>query len=204
MSFVCSLLTLNRTILASLLLLFATGIFAPSAQAADTLTIYSGRSERLIKPVLDAFTAKTGIQIELLSSGTTELVNRLKAEGDRTSADLFITNDAGSLELARAAGLLHPLNMREIERAIPAQFRAPDNAWVGLSGRFWIVVYNNTMVKPDQIKSLLDLADPKWKDQIAIPNSSSEYLQAGVSVIRATYGEEKTRQFLQGLKTNAD
>jgi len=96
------------------------------------------------------------------------------------------------------------LNMREIERAIPAQFRAPDNAWVGLSGRFWIVVYNYTMVKPDQVKSLLDLADPKWKDKIAIPNSGSEYLQAGVSVIRATYGDEKTRQFLLGLKTNAD
>ena len=60
------------------------------------------------------------------------------------------------------------------------------------------------MVKPDQVKSLLDLADPKWKDKIAIPNSGSEYLQAGVSVIRATHGDEKTKQFLQGLKTNAD
>ena len=75
---------------------------------------------------------------------------------------------------------------------------------MGLSGRFWIVVYNRTMVQPDQVKSLFDLADPKWKDKIAIPNSGSEYLQAGVSVIRATYGDEKTRQFLQGLKTNAD
>ena len=203
MPIVCSLPPLRRTILFGLVLLFTAGVFPPSAPAADKLTIYSGRSERLIKPVLDVFTANTGIQIELLSSGTTELVNRLKAEGDRTSADL-ITNDAGSLELARTAGLLRPLNMREVERAIPAQFRAPDNAWVGLSGRFWIVVYNTTMVKPDQVKSLLDLADPKWKDKIAIPNSGSEYLQAGVSVIRATHGDEKTRQFLQGLKTNAD
>jgi iron(III) transport system substrate-binding protein len=190
-------------ILSGLLLLFVAGFFVPSAPAADPLTIYSGRSERLIKPVLDAFTVATGIQIELLSSGTTELVNRLKAEGDRTPADLLITNDAGSLELARTAGLLHPLNMREIERAIPAQFRAPDNAWVGLTGRFWIVAYNRTMVQPDQVQSLLDLADPKWKDKIAIPNAGSEYLQAGVSVIRATYGDEKTRQFLQGIKTNA-
>ena len=203
MSFVYSLPALRRTILSSLVLLFAAGVFIPSVQAADTLTIYSGRGERLIKPVLDAFTANTGIQIELLSSGTTELVNRLKAEGDRTSADLLITNDAGSLELARTAGLLRPLNMREVERAIPSQFRAPDNAWVGLSGRFWIVVYNRTMVEPNQVKSLLDLADPKWKDKIAIPNSGSEYLQAGVSVILSTYGEEKTRQFLQGLKSNA-
>jgi iron(III) transport system substrate-binding protein len=203
MSFVCSFPTLRHTILSGFIVLCAAWIFVPSASAADTLTIYSGRSERLIKPVFDAFTTSTGIHIELLSSGTTELVNRLKAEGDRTVADLFITNDAGSLELARTAGLLHPLNMREVERAIPAQFRASDNAWVGLSGRFWIVAYNTTMVKPDEVKSLLDLADPKWKDKIAIPNSGSEYLQAGVSVIRATHGDEKTRQFLQGLKTNA-
>ena len=173
------------------------------ASAADKLTVYSGRAERLIKPVLDAFTAKTGIQIELLSSGTTELVNRMKAEGGRSPADVFITNDAGSLEMARAAGLLRPLNMREVERAIPPQFRAADNSWIGLSGRFWIIVYNTTMVKPDQIKSLLDLADPKWKDKIAIPNSGSEYLQAGVSVIRASIGDDQTRKFLEGLRNNA-
>jgi iron(III) transport system substrate-binding protein len=171
--------------------------------AADKLTVYSGRAERLIKPVLDEFTAKSGVQVDLLSSGTTELVNRLKAEGDRTVADLFLTNDAGSLEQARAAGLLRPLNMREVDRAIPPQFRAPDNAWIGLSGRFWIIVYNKTLVKPEELKSLLDLSNPKWKDKIAIPNAGSEYLQAGVSVIRATYGDAKTKEFLEGLRDNA-
>ncbi len=183
----------------SLLLFFS----ALPSQAADKLTIYSGRAERLIKPVLDEFTVKTGVQVELLSSGTTELVNRLKAEGDRTVADLLITNDAGSLEQARSAGILRPLSMREVERAIPPQFRAPDNAWIGLSGRFWIIVYNKTLVKPEELKSLLDLADPKWKNKIGIPNSGSEYLQAGVSVIRATHGDAKTKQFLEGLRDNA-
>ena len=95
------------------------------------------------------------------------------------------------------------MNMREVERAIPPQFRATDNSWIGLSGRFWIVVYNTNLVKPDQIKSLLDLGQPQWKDKIAVPNSGSEYLQAGVSVIKATFGDERTKQFLQGLKTNA-
>lgn len=190
--------------------IFATGLVsilwaAPptDASAADKLTVYSGRAERLIKPVLDAFTAKTGIQIDLLSSGTTELVNRMKAEGDRSPADVFITNDAGSLEIARTAGLLRPLNMREVERAIPSQFRAGDNSWVGLSGRFWIIVYNTTMIKPDQIKSLRDLADPSWKNKVAIPNAGSEYLQAGVSVIRASLGDDVTKTFLEGLRDNA-
>jgi len=191
----------------ALLIVIALSLGGPalpsSVSAADSLTIYSGRSERLIKPVLDEFTVKSGIRVQLLSSGTTELVNRLKAEGDRTAADLLITNDAGSLELARTAGILRPLNMREIDRAIPSQFRAPDNAWVGLSGRFWIIVYNTSMVKPNQLSSLLDLADSKWKDKIAIPNSGSEYLQAGVSVIRATHGDAKTKRFLEGLRDNA-
>ncbi len=180
------------------------GLVMPNiASAADKLTVYSGRAERLIKPVFDAFTAKTSIQIELLSSGTTELVNRMKAEGDRSPADVFITNDAGSLEMARTAGLFRPLNMREVERSIPPQFRAADNSWIGLSGRFWVVVYNTTLVKPDQVKSLLDLADPTWKGKIAIPNAGSEYLQAGVSVIRASLGDDPTKKFLEGLRDNA-
>lgn len=184
--------------------LVSLSVVAPTmASATDKLTVYSGRAERLIKPVLDAFTAKTGIQIDLLSSGTTELVNRMKAEGDRSPADVFITNDAGSLEMVRTAGLLRPLNMREVERAIPPQFRAADNSWIGLSGRFWIIVYNTTMVKPDQIKSLLDLADPMWKNKIAIPNAGSEYLQAGVSVIRTSVGDDPTKKFLEGLRDNA-
>ncbi|MBL8037933.1 MAG: extracellular solute-binding protein [Nitrospira sp.] len=173
------------------------------ATAADQLTVYSGRAERLIKPVLDQFTAKTGIRIALLSSGTTELVNRMKAEGTRSPADVFITNDAGSLEIARTAGLFRPLSMREVERAIPPQFRATDNSWIGLSGRFWIIAYNTTMVKPDRIKSLLDLADSAWKGQLAIPNAGSEYLHAGVSVIRASIGDDRTKKFLEGLRDNA-
>src|SRR5262245_62401515 len=105
-------LTGTRYLLLALASLVALCGHSLSVQAADKLTVYSGRAERLIKPVLDDFTAKTSIQVDLLSSGTTELVNRLKAEGDRTAADLFLTNDAGSLELARGAGILRPLNMR--------------------------------------------------------------------------------------------
>lgn len=171
--------------------------------AADQIVVYSGRAERLIKPVLDAFQAKTGIKVSLLSSGTTELVNRLEAEGARTRADVLITNDAGSLERARELGLLLPVNLKEVDQAIPSPYRAKDNSWVGLSGRFWIVVYNTKLVKPSDVDSILDLADPRWKGQIAIPNAGSEYLQAGVSVIKAAYGDDRTQHFLEGLKANA-
>lgn len=187
-----------------LLLAFWTLPFTTTiGEAADPLVVYSGRAERLIKPVLDAFQAQTGIQVNLLSSGTTEIVNRLQAEGDRTTADVFLTNDAGSLERARELGLLLPLEVKNIERAVPASFRAPDNSWIGLSGRFWVLVYNTGLLKPAEVRSILDLADPRWKGKIAIPNAGSEYLQAGVSVIKAVYGDDRTQQFLRGLKENA-
>lgn len=171
--------------------------------AADRVVVYSGRAERLIKPVLDAFQTKSGVPVDLLSSGSTELVNRLQAEGPGTAADLFISNEVGALERARELHLLAPLDPSLIDGKIPLEFRAPDYSWIGLSGRIWIIVYNTSLVKPTDIRSILDLADPRWKGKLAIPNAGSEYLQAGVSVIQATYGDERTRQFLEGLKTNA-
>ncbi|HKN86514.1 MAG TPA: extracellular solute-binding protein, partial [Nitrospiraceae bacterium] len=125
--------------------------------AADRLVVYSGRAERLIKPVLDAFQTKSGVHIDLLSSGSTELVNRLQAEGARTSADVFITNEVGALERARELKLLAPIDTALIDGKIPAEFRASDNSWIGLSGRVWLVIYNTSLVKPADIQSVLDL-----------------------------------------------
>ncbi len=191
--------------IAMLVVLAAVDFTFPAMEslAADRLVVYSGRAERLIKPVLDAFQSKSGLHIDLLSSGSTELVNRLQAEGQRTSADIFITNEVGALERARELKLLSPLDTPMIDGKIPSAFRASDNTWIGLSGRMWIVVYNTALVKPADIQSMLDLADPRWKGKIAIPNAGSEYLQAGVSVIQATYGDQRTQQFLEGLKANA-
>src|SRR3990172_3275528 len=84
--------------------------------AAQELIVYSGRGERLIKPVFDEFTKRTGIKITLHSAGTVELLNRLIAEGERTSADIYMTVDAGTLERARIAGLLHPIKSDIIEK----------------------------------------------------------------------------------------
>ncbi|GJL55986.1 MAG: iron(III) ABC transporter iron (III)-binding protein [Nitrospirales bacterium] len=173
------------------------------SMAADQLVVYSGRAERLIKPVLDTFQDKTGIQIQLLTGSSTQLVNRIQAEGPHTQADVFITNDAGTLERARELQLLKPMKIDGIEHIIPSAFRAPDNSWIGLSGRIWVIVYNTKMIQPDQVTSILDVADPKWKGKLAIPTANSEYLQAGVSVISAVKGDERTEAFLKGIRDNA-
>ena len=175
----------------------------PQLHAEDSVVVYSGRAERLIKPVLDHFEQKTGITIRLLTSGSTELVNRLRAEKTRTPADVFITNDAGALELARNLHLLQPITLPAVATTIPEPFRAPDNSWIGLSGRMWVIVYNTKMVDTSTIHSLLDLATPTWKGKLAIPTANSEYLQAGASMVLSAKGEQTTDQFLQGIRDNA-
>lgn len=171
--------------------------------ADDTLVIYSGRAERLIQPVLDAFQAESGINVQMLTADSTALLNRLQMEEARTPADVLITNDAGTLERARELQLLQPMTLPALEKTISDRFRAPDNSWIGLSGRIWVVVYNTSMVGSDDIASILDFAEPKWKGKIAIPSAGSVYLQTGVSVIRAVKGDEMTTAFLRGLKDNA-
>ena len=175
----------------------------PELSAAESVVVYSGRAERLIKPVLDHFEQTTGTTVQLLTAGSTELVNRLRAEKSRTPADVFITNEAGALELARNLHLLQPIAIPELATAIPEPFRAPDNSWIGLSGRMWVIVYNTKTVEPSNIHSLLDLATPSWKGKLAIPTANSEYLQAGASMVLAAKGEQTATQFLEGIRDNA-
>jgi len=186
-------------------ILFGFGAFGVAdLYAGESVVVYSGRAERLIKPVLDHFEKTTGTTVQLLTAGSTELVNRLRAEGARTPADVFITNEAGALELARTLHLLQPITLPEVNTTIPEPFRAPDNSWIGLSGRMWVTVYNTKMVDPSTIHSLLDLAAPSWKGKLAIPTANSEYLQAGASMVLAAKGKRAADEFLQGIRDNAE
>jgi iron(III) transport system substrate-binding protein len=153
---------------------------------------------------LEHFEKTTGTTVQLLTAGSTELVNRLRAEGTRTPADVFITNEAGALELARTLHLLQPITLPEVATTIPEPFRAPDNSWIGLSGRMWVTVYNTEMVDPSTIHSLLDLSTPSWKGKLAIPTANSEYLQAGASMVLAAKGKRAADEFLQGIRDNAE
>ena len=198
---------LSITPLLSMILAFGLLSFSdlsrPVLCTAESVVVYSGRAERLIKPVLDHFEQTTGTTVQLLTAGSTELVNRLRAEKSRTPADVFITNEAGALELARSLHLLQPITLPEIATAIPEAFRAPDNSWIGLSGRMWVIVYNTKTVEPSSIHSLLDLAKPPWKGKLAIPTANSEYLQAGASMVLAAKGEQTVTEFLKGIRDNA-
>lgn len=170
---------------------------------AQEIVIYSGRGERFIKPVLDEFTKRTGMKVTLHSAGTVELLNRLMAEGDRTPADIYMTVDAGTLERARIAGLLHPMKSDFIERNIPAAMRAPDNSWVGLSLRMRVIAYNPQKVKPEEIKTFDSLTDPKFKERVGLRTGSNIYPQSHTAMMIAERGEAETEKFLRTVLANA-
>jgi iron(III) transport system substrate-binding protein len=184
-------------------LAMATLIVATGQAMAQELVVYSGRGERLIKPVLDEFTKKTGIKITLHSAGTVELLNKLLAEGERTPADVYLTVDAGTLERARIAGLLQPIKSETIEKNIPKEMRAADNSWIGLSLRMRVIAYNPQKVKPNEIKTFESLMDPKFKGRLGIRTGSNVYPQSHTAMMIAEKGEAETEKFLKAIVANA-
>ncbi|NOX77156.1 MAG: extracellular solute-binding protein [Gammaproteobacteria bacterium] len=174
-----------------------------TATAADSLVIYSGRSDKFVKPVIAEFTRQTGIEVILHAGKSTALLGKLKIEGERTSADLFLSNDAGNLQKGSDWGLFRPMNTA-LTKDIAPQYRAEDNTWVGLSARARVLVVNTQGPWADKLDSVFDLADPALRGKIGITNSTNGSYIAGVTVYMKAAGVEKTRHWLEGLKTNAE
>lgn len=180
----------------------ATGGEAPEA-AAETLTIYSGRSESLVQPVIDQFQEATGIPVEVRYGSTAEMAGVLLEEGANSPADLFYAQDPGGLGAVQAAGLLAPLP-EEMLAKVPERFRAETGDWIGISGRARTVVYNTNVITdpatqlPDDI---FDFVDPQWNGRIGWAPSNGSF-QAMVTAMRATWGDEKTREWLSGIQAN--
>lgn len=182
--------------------LFIAGLLGWSGvAAAEELVIYSGRSDRFVKPVVEAFTAKTGIKVVLHSGSSTALLNKLKLEGPRTSADIYISNDAGNLQKGSEMNLFKPVSATLAHR-IPASYRAMDNSWIGVSARARVLVVNKNQNDTDFVKSVFDLADPRLAGKLAITHSGNESYIAGVTVYMQKAGNEKTSAWLTGMKNN--
>lgn len=185
----------------SLIVLFSL-LIGQYVQAAS-LVVYSGRKDKFIKPVVAEFTKETGIKVLLHSGSSTSLLNKLKLEGDKSTADLFISNDAGNLEKGKEMNLFLPVSS-DLVKAIPQNLRASDNSWIGLSARARVLVINTNDKSVGFVKSVFDLSDPRLKDKLAITHSGNGSYIAGVTVYMESIGKEKTRQWLAGMKTNVD
>lgn len=173
----------------------------PAAHADEgEVNIYSYREPGLINPLLAAFTQETGIKTNVIFAKN-GLIERLKAEGKNSPADLLLTNESGLLLQAEAAGVTQPLTDPVLEKAVPAQLRDPEGHWFGLTRRARIVYASKDRVKQDKI-TYEDLADPKWRNRICIRSGQHTYNVALIASMIAHHGEAETETWLTGLRDN--
>lgn len=172
------------------------------ANDAQTVTIYSSRNEQLIKPLLDKYTEKTGVKVELVTDNSGPLMARLQAEGKNTPADMLLTVDAGNLWQAAQQGLLQPVASTVLESNVPAKYRDPKGLWTGLSLRARTIFYDPNKVSADQLSTYADLADPKWKGKLCLRTSKKVYNQSLVASMIEHLGAEKTEQVIRGWVDN--
>lgn len=167
----------------------------------DTVTVYSGRSEDLIGPILDRFAEETGTSVRVRYGDSAELAVLLAEEGDRSEADLFISQSPGALGYLDGEGLLGTLPADVLDLAVDGA-KASDGTWVGLSGRQRVLVYNTDAVDPAELPdSVLDLTDPAWSGRIGVAPSNGSF-QDFVSAMRVELGDEATMAWLEGLAAN--
>jgi iron(III) transport system substrate-binding protein len=165
------------------------------------LTVYSGREEELVEPLLQQFEEESGIDLEVRYADSAELAATIAEEGDNSPADVFFAQDPGSLGAVAKEGLLAELPEDALER-VDERYRDPEGRWVGTSGRVRVIAYNTDELSEDEVPdSVLDLTDPKWKGKIGFPPTNASF-QAFVTALRLSAGEDRAREWLEGIKAN--
>ncbi|RZA28265.1 MAG: extracellular solute-binding protein [Proteobacteria bacterium] len=185
-----------------LLAALALCLLGGNAHAADEVVVYSSRIDELIKPVFDAYTAKTGVKVKFITDKEAPLMQRIKAEGQNATADLLLTVDAGNLWQAEQMGILQPITSAVIDGNIPAQYRAASHQWTGLSLRARTIAYASERVKPQELSTYEALADKQWEGRLCLRTAKKVYNQSLTATLIETHGAEKTEQILKGWVNN--
>ena len=177
-------------------------MFSWQAMAADTVVVYSARNEQLIKPMFDAYSAKTGVEIKFITDKEGPLLQRLKSEGKNTAADMLITVDAGNLWQAANLGVLQAVESETLNSNIPPHLRDPGNQWFGLSVRARTIFYNPQKVKASELSTYEDLASEQWGGRLCLRTSKKVYNQSLVAMMIAEHGEATTEEIVKGWVNN--
>lgn len=174
---------------------------APAASETRELTVYSGRDEALIAPLLDTFTEETGIRLKVRYGDSAEMAATIREEGDRSPADVYFGQDAGALGALAKASALAPLPQTTLDK-VAAPFRSDDGLWVGTSGRVRVIAYDKTKLQPAELPaSVLELTDPRWKGKVGWAPTNASF-QAFITAMRKVEGQEATAKWLQDMRAN--
>ena len=172
-----------------------------AAHAAGEINLYSYRQPFLIQPMIDEFTEQTGIKVNVVFANK-GMVEKIKAAGANNPADAILTVDVGRLDALQQAGLLHPVSSKVLDETIPAHLRHPEGLWFGLTTRARLALVSRDRVKPGEIETLADLADPKLRGRICTRSGKHVYNVALVASVIAHEGEEAAEQWLTGVRDN--
>lgn len=178
----------------------------PSAAAAcssgrDALTIYSGRDEALVGPLLERFNEETGIPIDVRYGDSADLALLIAEEGDSTPADVFFSQSPGAVAYLEGEGALGQIAGETLD-LVDERFRSASGAWVGTTGRQRVLVYNEELVSEDQLpESVLDLTDDAYRGDVGVAPSNGSF-QDFVTALRQAEGDEGARTWLEGMAAN--
>jgi len=183
-------------------LLVATGLTLAVAPAlANEVNVYTSRQPELIQPIFDAFTAQSGVEVNVLYAGK-GLIERMKAEGSRSPADLYITADISNVKAATDAGLTQPHGSAVVDEVVPPELRDAGGHWFALTTRARVVYASKQRVDAGAITTFADLADPKWKGRVCIRPGSHSYNLSLIAAVIAHKGPVQAREWVKGLKAN--
>jgi iron(III) transport system substrate-binding protein len=194
----------SRAALAGLVLLpvvAGCGFTSSASEDGPAVQVYSARSYGA-EEAYARFEEETGIRVEFLNGNDAELRERLEAEGADSPADVYMTVDVANLALAAEQELLQPLQSPELEQAVPASLRDPQDRWFGLSERARVIIYDEDEVDPAELSTYAALGDPKWKGELCLRTSTSAYTQSLVASMIAHEGPEAARAVVDGWVAN--
>ena len=174
----------------------------PAAAGEQVVNVYSARHYDVDAQLFDAFTAETGIKVNVIEGKADELIERIKREGESTPADLFITVDGGILDKAKQAGILQAIESDIVNGQVPEQYRDSDNQWIGLTTRARVIVYSKDRVKPEELSTYEDLVSEKWKGKLLVRSSTNMYNQSLLASLIDINGEQQAEAWAQGIVNN--
>ena len=170
-----------------------------SQSKENSLVIYAGRSESLVGPIIKQFGDATGIDVRVNYASTPQLAATLLEEGRNSPADIYFAQDPGGL--GAVEDKLTAIPQSTLDK-VPAWARSPKGTWVGISGRARVVVYNtSSLTEVDLPNDIWDFIEPKWANRIGWAPFNASF-QTMVTGMRSSWGEDKTRQWLEGIETN--